>query len=614
MEPDYLFLNWTVPEDLLQTYNKSELKVHVEWSMEENHGVCGEVTLLTCKMYYGERGPADFNFEFNLTVNIMTNNGSNVTLFRSRWLINNPFDCHQPPKVGIISARPLNSSCVEIRWAYRKEQRCRDFTGCTKSYRIHYKSVGQDDSFWSVLPVNPENNSCNGSAVICELAPYTVYDVGVDCRNREPTKNGQDLGQDLEYGHWSDISIVSVLTGENIPSAAPEMLLGGFSYVRRDCDIAGERNVAFFWKPVPENYRNGKIQGYNITIHKAVDHSETLVKSYDVLGEDSISSTAVLLCSSAYVVFIKAFTLAGQSEKSSSCFVPEHSSVLDLKADILPTIIEPRGDIQVSWIFQSNYTFTITNYTVFWCQKTLDGKCQSRISWTHLPQKEDHCLLNSSALYQPAHKYMLGLSVQSSHGSTGVMWSKCLYAGDNDTDIQSPQNIRFMDNHIKGTLLIQWDYPSCDSGSSRPYVVSYIVYLCVLDSEAETTCSGELRSKRVKGRESRVLFSDLDPSQQYGAYVVAVTRSNTMSQQSKFIIGKAYNSDLNAAQIAGTVIVAALGASLMVIGVVAIFRRCRKWLQRRVPIAEIPVKNQNGVNGVVHAVEQYDNEEKTSLV
>ena len=63
--------------------------------------------------------------------------------------------------------------------------------------------------------MNPENNSCNGRAVICGLAPYTVYDVGVDCRNREPTRNGQDFGQDLEYGHWSDINVVSVLTGEN---------------------------------------------------------------------------------------------------------------------------------------------------------------------------------------------------------------------------------------------------------------------------------------------------------------------------------------------------------------------------------------------------------------
>ena len=58
------------------------------------------------------------------------------------------------------------------------------------------------------------------------------------------------------------------------------------------------------------------------------------------------------------------------------------------------------------------------------------------------------------------------------------------------------------------------------------------MYLCIL---------GELRSKKVKGQESSVLFSDLDPSQQYGAYVLAVTRSNTMSRQSEFVIGKPYS-------------------------------------------------------------------------
>ena len=31
VEPDYLILNWTVPANLLHTYNQSELKVHVEW-------------------------------------------------------------------------------------------------------------------------------------------------------------------------------------------------------------------------------------------------------------------------------------------------------------------------------------------------------------------------------------------------------------------------------------------------------------------------------------------------------------------------------------------------------------------------------------------------------
>ena len=34
----------------------------------------------------------------------------------------------------------------------------------------------------------------------------------------------------------------------SVPSAAPEMLLSGYSYVRRDCDVSRERPVAFFWK------------------------------------------------------------------------------------------------------------------------------------------------------------------------------------------------------------------------------------------------------------------------------------------------------------------------------------------------------------------------------
>ena len=51
-------------------------------------------------------------------------------------------------------------------------------------------------------------------------------------------------------------------------------------------------------------------------------------------------------------------------------------SVLDITIDVVPVTNNLNKDIEVVWVLEKNVSFPITAYNVYWCQKTLDGKCK----------------------------------------------------------------------------------------------------------------------------------------------------------------------------------------------------------------------------------------------
>ena len=44
--------------------------------------------------------------------------------------------------------------------------------------------------------------------------------------------------------------------------------------------------------------------------------------------------------------------------------------------DVVPVTNDLNKDIDVVWVLEKNVSFPITAYIVYWCQKTLDGKCK----------------------------------------------------------------------------------------------------------------------------------------------------------------------------------------------------------------------------------------------
>ena len=51
-------------------------------------------------------------------------------------------------------------------------------------------------------------------------------------------------------------------------------------------------------------------------------------------------------------------------------------SVLDIDVDVVPVSLQLSESIDIRWVFKGNTTYNITSYTVYWCWKTLSGKCQ----------------------------------------------------------------------------------------------------------------------------------------------------------------------------------------------------------------------------------------------
>ena len=81
-----------------------------------------------------------------------------------------------------------------------------------------------------------------------------------------------------------------------------------------------------FFQTIPDEYTNGKILGFEITIYQTESLSRDLVQPYIVYGEGSVTSSATLSCSSSYNVFVRAFTSKGTSKIPSSIFIPVDNS------------------------------------------------------------------------------------------------------------------------------------------------------------------------------------------------------------------------------------------------------------------------------------------------
>lgn len=311
VEEDYLLLSWALPANVSR-YTDSDLYVTARWYRDIGSGTCSEVTLTSCKMNYGDdSSPRNFELGFNLTVTITA--GEDV-LFKKTALINSIEACREPPGVGSVSANSLNTSCVTVTWAYIEQQYCSDLRW-KKTYQICYRRVHKGQILWQTHIIETKSrDTCTGTAIICGLSPYTVYEIGLECRGTNI------FGEETA---WSEPASLVIQTKESVPSAAPEVTSSGFSYNKRDCVEDGMREVTIYWKTLPEEYVHGVLRGYRIEIYKIVLHSQTFVRSHDVLGDDAVAFTTDLSCTSAYVIFLKAFTVIGTSEESSSIIIPK---------------------------------------------------------------------------------------------------------------------------------------------------------------------------------------------------------------------------------------------------------------------------------------------------
>lgn len=499
---DNLYVSWTVPDSIATRQN---LNVNVTWFNLYRIGIetCDEKTMTSCKWNYGSVGIySDFILNVSITDKI------NEILFQQQWLIN-PDDCRLPPPITTVVADVVNSTCVDVSWYYGA--RCTGFD--RKLYRI-LVSNKQIISVGSGLVT-----LCNSSHRVCDLRPFTNYTFIVQCK-----------AADFFYtprGYFSNSSTVSARTLSDVPTEAPVMVDGGYSYIENMCDTNNTRKLEIYWKDIPSDSKNGLIETFNLTVFNQNEIRHVTV------GGDLFSTTLVLRCDVSYDVINKARTDAGPSAYDANMKIPLYAQGDDIIDEVIP--IYDNNSFRVFWTLKASGSYlNTTQFVLFWCPQT--SKQTYAVDWISVPASPSGLTLSLENGISP-HRYQIGLATKH----TGIHWAPCYYL--NSSELEPPDGLD-VDDDVSlpyGSLIVKWVNPPCHSRSPGPFVRFFILECCKVTDINDKMCIGDLYNVKIGKDKSAYTFTGLEPGAVYKLSISAVglTDLDTQSSRSRSVWGRA---------------------------------------------------------------------------
>lgn len=507
IDRDGLVIRWTVPDSIS---TRQDLNVIVTWMKEfsggVDYGACDETTVTSCKMNYGSM---IFTYEFFLNVSVADKR--NQTLFQQQWFIN-PDDCRLPPPLTAVVADVINSTCIDISWYYDAE--CSDFDD--KLYRIlviHEKKILYPNGFDLVT-------LCNGSYLVCDLHPFTSYTFMVQCKLGDWNLTPR--------GHFSNSSTISARTKQDVPSEAPAMVDGGYSYIENMCDAENTRQLEIFWKDIPDNSKNGIIETFQLNI-TASDQKTT--QNVPVAGH-TFSVILVLRCDTSYVITNRAVTIVGPSANYTHMTVPEYAEDVDIIDEVIPIYVD--GSFHVFWTLKDSGTdLNNTRFVLFWCVKIRTHTCVDDVDWITVPASLPEITLSLQKDLAP-HQYQIGLA--TTH--TGIHWASCYYLTSQDLEPPSGLAVEEDMSLPGGSLIVKWVNWPCENRAPGPFVRYFLLSYCKVKDVGSKKCTGDILQVKVGKDKRSFIFSDLVP---YAVYKLSISTVgwDTQGNRSQSVWGTA---------------------------------------------------------------------------
>ncbi|XP_045157772.2 uncharacterized protein LOC123523990 isoform X2 [Mercenaria mercenaria] len=443
------------------------------------------------------------------------------------------------PVIGLKSS-VLNSTCIQVQWKtemlYPKEHRL------TVSNKWDGPQV-----YKFITTVYTENET--HSMMLCSLHPHTVYKFTVSI---------QPTGE--QAGFYSDPRETEATTYSDIPSASPDVVDGGYSWTRRDCEgINDKRKVCVFWKPIRDADKNGEMKGIH-GVFTAVDKTRTPIDA-NWTENSTYGCRSGLLCNISYVFSIKARNSNGTSEDNSTLLISAASK----------GIVQPHFIVEVANISNVSVSWTeaekATGYMVAWCRNK-NGKCENRnyVDWQRFSSATTKAVLQINPENSP-QDFLYGVSVLTEQGSSGVEWQDCVYL-KNAYPKREPQNVVVSTGPEDNTLVVTWDKLTCKS--DEPYIAMYNVQYNQLHEENQqslnVTASGE----------ARVVLKDLEDKQVYIVTVRGITKDGHYGPKSQPQKGIPVNNSLKTGEVVGIAISVLIVVILAGVGCFCVIRKCKK--------------------------------------
>ncbi|KAK3091169.1 hypothetical protein FSP39_017683 [Pinctada imbricata] len=565
----YNWYSMTCRWDLgVQYVHPDNVMVELVWAVSDGSQYdCPKLTKTSC-VWVQDATRDRFRVDMIYTMAVaVTNNRTqtNKTTVTSDIFKIDTSEIVQPAPVKDLTYN-TSSTCLTLTWNHSAPVH-------KKIYRLQFSGEWDDRSEGKNVEVQEQ------SYTTCGLRPHTWYKVRIACRPVHWDGKSQT-------GYWSEEMALSLMTKEDLPAGAPQVLEG--SYAVHSCDFVNCRNVIVYWKGVDPHESNGNITRYrlikkDLSTHDVISRELGNVTNYQLSLADDRS----------YKIRFQAGTSVGYSPYSTEIIIPSRSNE---PAPVDNFLVEYDDDqssgkqwLDLQWTAPAKVKRRIVSYTLYWCHgNKRTQKCKTEIDWKILPKRYNYYRLPITK--EVLKDLILGISVEvevsrSTKYSSGISWNNCIYI-KNSKPGTAPRNFRLSPIAPDTSIKVEWDRFLCHE--AQGYITTFNIYHCLIDEEKN--CSGQAKSLVVNGRATNAIIPGLEQGKSYMFWMEAVSESGR-GPQTLPIYAVVPFSELQPEEIAGIVVAVLFVFALAMCGVVCCIKRCYKTVKQEFKPYEIVVPN-----------------------
>ncbi|KAL4219393.1 hypothetical protein ACF0H5_021973 [Mactra antiquata] len=429
----------------------------------------------------------------------------------------NTRDIVKPNPVTSLRREDSNSTCITLAWSLR-------------SSRPEYPKIQKIEisSHWG-SSIDPGDILINTPGVstlqedvhtVCNLQEYTIYTFTVSMKPEEK-------------GYWSTKSTVVAETQSAVPSASPNITVGGYSWNPSDCQSDTKRKVCIMIQPISPIDQNGDMKGIRIFVR-----SKTSIMPPTPTAEDSLFfCNSQLLCNESYEMAISPYNDKGQSKENATIFIQKWDKDVIQPSLRVDLVNSTTGAVHLQWSHPARDG--ITGYIVYLCTKE-QGGCKMNngtMEWYEYDSNVTDVSMNVEAPEQLSY----GVSLITGAISSGLQWVTCIFTA-NACPTERVQGLTVTPGEEDNTLNVDWDKLPCKSG--QPYIDAYIITYC----RRGVDCKEEI----VNADRSAVVLYNLEEIN-YLVRVRGVNENGCGGPDSEIVNGKPVNKALKPAEIGGIV-------------------------------------------------------------
>ncbi|XP_067126443.1 interleukin-12 receptor subunit beta-2-like [Centruroides vittatus] len=482
-----------------------------------------------------------------------------------------------------LTYRNLQPKSLTLEWQYPDEME--NFLSRLIYQLVYYKV---NKNFTKDLKViNVTSNEKHIFYNITNLIPHMQYKFEVRCRSN--ASKGDYM--------WSKNETIVIQTKEDVPYIVPEIIKEAFEVQKSENNY----RITLYWKPVPEEFRNGKNFFYVVTytpLNISYEESNIVLYNNKINSSSSHVTFNNLNSSIAYEFKVYSANDNGISEKSNTIVVDKWDNLLPSPVDVA-VISYGQDYFNISWKPVYKTENLIKGYTVFWCTNLprsynlLSKPCNGSIHWKHVSAKTTSIKHPMSDL-QTNIKF--AVAAVSTSSSSGMVWAPCMISY-NDTVVKIREPFSITAKNFS-TLHIAWSF---DCNAQKALIKEFYIIYCRTKDE-RSNCIDKIYSHKLENKSEEHYYIIGLASKTYYRIFIRIITTNGKKVDSAHQFVQTPSEGTSPEMIVSIIV----GVSFTCICLTFIICFLVKWMKKKYDAVKgIKIKLPEGLNGPLGSYENF---------